>query len=83
MPAKKNATTGAPIVHGLTGAVVVHDLTAEANPNSPQCKAMLRLASPMGPECGGKIILHDVLVQRVNLIGPAVLPEGLQNPYKD
>ena len=37
-------------------------------------------ASPMGPECGGTIILHDVFVQRVQLIGPAKLVKTSKGP---
>lgn len=82
MPANKRAQTGAPLVRGLAGGIVVHDLTAEANPKSAQCKAMLKVASPMGPECGGKFILYTVKVQSVKLIGPVELPKSLQGPTK-
>jgi hypothetical protein len=57
----------------LRGAFVVRDLTAGAEVTKAPCNLALRLASPMGPECGASFILHDVYVQRVKLIGPAKL----------
>jgi hypothetical protein len=31
----------------------------------------------MGADCGGKIIMHNVLVQRIEKIGPARMPKGV------
>ena len=73
-PAKKSS---------LRGAVVVRDLTAGSNQTKASCNLALRLASPMGPECGGTIILHDVFVQLVQLIGPAKLVKTSKGPTGD
>jgi hypothetical protein len=60
----------------LTGSLVVRDLSASASTSKMVCNKELRLASPMGAECGGTIVLRNVIVERVDLIGPIKLPKG-------
>lgn len=60
----------------LAGSLVVRDLSASATTSKMTCNKVLRVASPMGAECGGKYVLRNVLVERVDLIGPIKFPKG-------
>ena len=63
--------------------MIAQSLTAGPLATSKEnCKLTLRIASPQGPECGGTIVMHDVIVERIEKIGPVRMPPGADRSTK-